>query len=89
MIRSETRVMKPWEFSDSLYRCFVCKTEEFSELDMGELYKIQSVDLTDHSSEELISLKIGCDISFFNELHETGYNQGRPALLNEGGKNEE
>ena len=87
MIRSETRVMKPWEFSDSLYRCFVCKTEEFSEQDMGELYKIQSVDLTDHSSEEQISLKIGCDISFFNELHEAGHNQGRPALLNEGGKN--
>ena len=64
MIRSETRVMKPWEFSDSLYRCFVCKTEEFSEQDMGELYKIQSVDLTEHSSEELISLKIGCCIAF-------------------------
>ena len=30
---------------------------------------------------------MSCYISFFNELHEAGHNQGRPALLNEGGKN--
>ena len=71
MIRSETRVMRPWEFSESLWGCFVCKSEEFSEKNMHQLYKVSSLDLTGGSSQDQIKLKIGYDISNLNELHES------------------